>query len=163
MNAAPKTLRHLSDLQEAGLTSADKRAALEKVAAHYAVAITPEMAGLIDRADPHDPIARQFVPDAAELERRRRSAPTRSATTRTPGRRHRASLSRPRAAEAHARLPGLLPLLLPPRDGRPRPPRRCRAEALDAALAYIAAHPEIWEVILTGGDPLMLSPRRLGR
>jgi lysine 2,3-aminomutase len=33
--------------------------------------------------------------------------------------------------------------------------------ALDAALAYIAAHPEIWEVVLTGGDPFMLSPRRL--
>ena len=33
--------------------------------------------------------------------------------------------------------------------------------ALDAALAYIRAHPEIWEVILTGGDPLVLSPRRL--
>src|SRR5262249_14244972 len=33
--------------------------------------------------------------------------------------------------------------------------------ALDAAIAYIAAHPEIWEVILTGGDPLVLSARRL--
>ena len=33
--------------------------------------------------------------------------------------------------------------------------------ALDAALGYIRAHPEIWEVILTGGDPLILSPRRL--
>ena len=32
---------------------------------------------------------------------------------------------------------------------------------LDAALAYIAAAPQVWEVILTGGDPLMLSPRRL--
>jgi len=32
--------------------------------------------------------------------------------------------------------------------------------ALDAALAYIAAHPEIWEVILTGGDPFMLPARR---
>jgi lysine 2,3-aminomutase len=29
------------------------------------------------------------------------------------------------------------------------------------ALDYIRARPEIWEVILTGGDPLMLSPRRL--
>jgi lysine 2,3-aminomutase len=29
------------------------------------------------------------------------------------------------------------------------------------ALGYIRAHPDIWEVILTGGDPLMLSPRRL--
>jgi lysine 2,3-aminomutase len=34
-------------------------------------------------------------------------------------------------------------------------------EALEAALAYIASHAEIWEVILTGGDPLVLSPRRL--
>ena len=33
---------------------------------------------------------------------------------------------------------------------------------LDAALAYVHAHPEIWEVILTGGDPLVLSARRLG-
>jgi lysine 2,3-aminomutase len=32
---------------------------------------------------------------------------------------------------------------------------------LEAALAYIRAHPEIWEVILTGGDPLVLSPRRI--
>jgi lysine 2,3-aminomutase len=31
----------------------------------------------------------------------------------------------------------------------------------DAALSYIQNHPEIREVILTGGDPLMLSPRRL--
>lgn len=34
--------------------------------------------------------------------------------------------------------------------------------ALDQALAYIADHSEIWEVILTGGDPLTLSDRRLG-
>ena len=33
---------------------------------------------------------------------------------------------------------------------------------LDAAIAYIEAHPEIWEVVLTGGDPFVLSPRRLG-
>ena len=32
---------------------------------------------------------------------------------------------------------------------------------LDAAYAWFAAHPEVTEVILTGGDPLMLSPRRL--
>jgi lysine 2,3-aminomutase len=33
--------------------------------------------------------------------------------------------------------------------------------ALDKALAYVENHPEIWEVILTGGDPLVLSARRL--
>ena len=35
------------------------------------------------------------------------------------------------------------------------------AHALAEAFAYIAARPEIWEVILTGGDPLVLSVRRL--
>ena len=74
MNVAPKTLRRLSDLEETGLATTDKRAALERVAAQYAVAITPAMAELIDRADPHDPIARQFVPDAAELEHPGRGA-----------------------------------------------------------------------------------------
>jgi lysine 2,3-aminomutase len=32
---------------------------------------------------------------------------------------------------------------------------------LEAALAYIAAQPEIFEVILTGGDPFVLSIRRI--
>ena len=36
------------------------------------------------------------------------------------------------------------------------------AADIEAALAYIAAHEEIREVILTGGDPLSLSDRRLG-
>jgi lysine 2,3-aminomutase len=34
-------------------------------------------------------------------------------------------------------------------------------KALAAALDYIARTPQIWEVILTGGDPLLLPPRRL--
>ena len=34
--------------------------------------------------------------------------------------------------------------------------------AFAAALAYVGARSEIWEVVLTGGDPLTLSPRRLG-
>ena len=68
MNAAPKTLRRLAELNDAGLAPTDQRVALERVAAQYAVAITPAMTELIDRTDPHDPIARQFVPDAAELD-----------------------------------------------------------------------------------------------
>jgi lysine 2,3-aminomutase len=36
------------------------------------------------------------------------------------------------------------------------------ADELAVAMGYIASHPEIWEVIVTGGDPLILSPRRLG-
>ena len=42
-----------------------------------------------------------------------------------------------------------------------RAAKPCRPDELAAALAYIRGRPEIWEVILTGGDPLMLAPRRL--
>jgi len=62
-----KTKRVLTDLCEGGLLPDARLAELEKVAARYAVAITPAMADLIDPADPHDPIARQFVPDLREL------------------------------------------------------------------------------------------------
>ena len=41
---------------------------LADIAAKYPVAITPEIAALIDPDDPNDPIARQFVPSEAELD-----------------------------------------------------------------------------------------------
>ena len=161
MNAAPKTLRHLSDLENAGLVPPDKRAALEKVAARYAVAITPAMAELIDHADNADPIARQFVPDAAELETRSEEH------------------ADPIGDEAHSPLEGIVHrypdrvlLKLTPicavycrfcfrREMVGPGAKPLTAQQLDAALGYIETHPDIWEVILTGGDPLVLSARRL--
>ncbi len=62
-----RTLRSAVDLVDAGLIPPDAAAEAARVAARYAVAVTPEIAALIDTADPHDPIARQFVPDAREL------------------------------------------------------------------------------------------------
>lgn len=159
MNAAPKTLRHLSELDDAGLIANEKRATLEKVAARYAVAVTPAMAALI--AEPQDPIARQFVPDAAELF----SAP---GETADPIGDHDHS---PVEGIVH-RYPDRVLLKLTPvcavycrfcfrremvgPDAKPLTPRQ-----LNEALDYIAAHREIWEVILSGGDPLVLSARRL--
>src|SRR5579871_65064 len=64
-----RRLRRAADLVAAGLAPAARLAELERVAARYAVSLTPEIAELIDPADPCDPIARQFVPDPAELER----------------------------------------------------------------------------------------------
>ena len=61
-----KTLRTVADLHAAGLLPAGAAPELERVPARYAVAITPDMADLIDRANPADPIARQFVPDPSE-------------------------------------------------------------------------------------------------
>ena len=121
---------------------AERVAALEDVAARYAVAITPAMAELIDPADAHDPIARQFVPDAAELDPRpeERADPIGDDVHEVvagPG----PPLPRPRAPEAGLGLRRLLPLLLPPRDGRAGRGAHCRPTALAAALAYIRAIP----------------------
>ena len=161
MNAAPKTLRHLSDLEEAGLTLAEKRAALERVAAQYAVAITPALAELIDRADPNDPIARQFVPDAAELETRPEEradpigddahSPVEGVVHRYPDR---VLLKLTHVCAVYCRFCFRREMIGP--AAAPLTPKQ-----LDSALDYIAAHPEIWEVVLTGGDPLVLSARRV--
>ena len=64
------TLRQPHELIGADLAPRSALAELSQVAARYAVAITPAMAALIDRGDPDDPIARQFVPDARERESR---------------------------------------------------------------------------------------------
>jgi lysine 2,3-aminomutase len=155
-------LRDPAALLAAGLIPADRLAELERVAARYAVALTPDMAALIDPSDPHDPIARQFVPDAAELQ---------SYEGETPD---------PIGDGAHSPLDGIVHrypdrVLLKLVHVCPVYCRFCfRREmvgpgrrqslsraALDTALDYIRTHREIWEVILTGGDPLILSPRRL--
>ncbi|MCX7314766.1 MAG: lysine-2,3-aminomutase-like protein [Hyphomicrobiales bacterium] len=161
MNAAPKTLRHLSELEQAGLTAADKRAALEKVAAQYAVAITPGVATLIDPNDPHDPIARQFVPDPAELDVQPEEradpigdhahSPVEGIVHRYPDR---VLLKLTHVCAVYCRFCFRREMIGP--DATP-----LTETQIDAALAYIAAHPEIWEVVLTGGDPLVLSARRL--
>ena len=42
-----------------------------------------------------------------------------------------------------------------------RPPAGLSPAQLDAALGYLEAAPRLWEVILSGGDPLLLSADRL--
>jgi lysine 2,3-aminomutase len=156
----PATLRRPAELAEAGLIPPKRVAALEEVAARYAVAITPAMAALIDRTDPADPIGRQFVPDAREL------------VTMLDER------ADPIGDGAHEVAPGLIHrypdrVLLKLVSACAVYCRFCfrretvgqgdglsRAE-LGAALEYIRAHAELWEVIVSGGDPLVASPRRL--
>ena len=161
MNAAPKTLRHLSDLQQAGLAPVDQHAALAKVAAQYAVAITPAMAALIDRTDPHDPIALQLVPDPAELNAStgetadpigdRAHSPVPGVVHRYPDR---VLLKLTGVCAVYCRFCFRREMVGP--SAKPLTPQQ-----VDAAFDYIEHHPEIWEVILSGGDPLVLSARRL--
>src|SRR6516162_6349723 len=62
------TLREPKDIVARGFVPADDLAVLERVASRYAVAVTPDLAALINASDPDDPIARQFIPSAAELD-----------------------------------------------------------------------------------------------
>ena len=134
---------------------------LAEVAARYAVAITPAMADLIDPADPLDPIARQFVPDARELEQSPQESrdpigddafsPVEGIVHRYPDR---VLLKIVNACAVYCRFCFRREMVGPGRGG-------LSPAALAGALDYIRAHPEIWEVILSGGDPLVLSARRI--
>jgi lysine 2,3-aminomutase len=154
-----RTLRTPQHLVDAGLVAPDRLAELEGVAARYAVAITPAVAELIPD---NDPIARQFVPAAAELEQTpdERADPIGDdAHTPVEGIVHRypdrVLLKANHACAVYCRFCFRREMVGP--DGvRPLSP-----EQLDAAMAYIAGRPEVWEVIVTGGDPLILSVRRL--
>jgi lysine 2,3-aminomutase len=162
MNAL-RPIRTAGELVGAGLLRPEDEAGIERVAERYAVAITPAMAALIDPSDPADPIARQFVPDAAELEitpEERQDpigdlahSPVEGIVHRYPDR---VLLKAVHVCPVYCRFCFRREMVGPQGLGTLTP------EAMDRAFAYIADHAEIWEVILTGGDPLVLSPRRLG-
>ena len=157
-----KTLRATHELVGAGLIKDAATEALAPVMARYATAITPAIAALIDRNDPADPIALQFVPSAAEAETKphenedpigdERHSPVRGIVHRY---RDRVLLKLTHVCPVYCRFCFRREMVGPGEDQVLSP------DALETALAYIAAHPEIWEVILTGGDPFMLSPRRI--
>ena len=154
-----RTLRSAAQLIEAGLVPDSARAALNQVAARYATAIPPALARLIEATD--DPIHRQFVPDPAEIVTAPHESPD------------------PIADDALSPVKGVVRrypdrALLKPTLACPVYCRFCfRREhvgpgggvlteaELDDAIGWIEAEPEIREVIVTGGDPLILSPRRL--
>ncbi len=159
MQETRRTFRTTDDLVTAGLIEPDAHPEIDAVGRRYAVAITPTMRSLIKRPD--DAIGRQFIPHAAELI----GAPHES--------------SDPIADDALSPIKGVVhrypdrallkPLLICPvycrfcfRREHVGPDGGLLTEAeLRAAYDWFAARPAIREVILTGGDPLMLSPRRL--
>ncbi len=146
-------------LIDAGLVPATDRTILDAVATKYAVAVPEALRRLIGRAD--DPIGRQFIPHPDELliaPHERADPIGDDALSPVPGIVHR-----------YADRALLKPLLICP--------TYCRFcfrrehvgpgggllpdQDLHTAYKWLHDHPAIREVILTGGDPLMLSPRRL--
>lgn len=155
----PRPITSVAGLLSAGLADAAQAATLEQVAAEFRIRLTPAMQRAAADA-PSGPVAAQFTPDARELLIRAEEladpigdqahSPTPGLTHRYPDR---VILHVTRSCAVYCRFcfrrevvgeDGALP----------------EAE-LAAALDYIARTPAIREVILTGGDPLVLSARRL--
>lgn len=154
-----KTLRTAQDLVAAGIINAQEQPLITAVAEKYAVAISAQLAAELQ----HPGISQQFVPSAAELNT--------SAS----------DMADPIGDQAHLALKGLIHrypdrCLLQPVTVCPVYCRFCfrretvgqgnaslSAAELAACYAYIQGHPEIWEVILSGGDPLILKPKQLSK
>jgi len=156
------SLRSADDLRAAlSLTDGEYQAAQRAEASGLPLSITPHYLSLIDRNDPSCPIRRQVVPAPQE------------------GEPSLGDLRDPLGEEAHEAAPELI-VRYPDRalllstdrcavycrfctrsrmvgaGGGPRSLKR-----LEPALEYLRAHPEIKDVIISGGDPLAMGTRRL--
>ena len=141
--------------------SSKQQAKLHLVSLKYPFAITPYYLSLIDPANPADPVRAQAVPVAEEL------------TMAGEG------LEDPLAEHEHSVVPGLVHrypdrVLMVLTDICPMLCRHCTRKRewrtgvwtrshveVQAMLDYIRWHPEVRDVIISGGDPLTLSTARL--
>jgi lysine 2,3-aminomutase len=157
----PQRLTTPKDLVEAGLIAPERLHELEAVAERYAIGLTPALATLIRPDDPSDPIALQFVPDPRELIRDPAErddpigddamSPVKGLVHRYPDR---VLIKLVAVCAVYCRFCF--------RRERVGPGSGALSAAeFAAALDYVRANAGIWEVILTGGDPLTLSPRRI--
>jgi lysine 2,3-aminomutase len=157
-----RTLREPNELVAHDLAPIAALTDLNRVASRYAIAVTPDIAQLIDSGDPNDPIARQFIPSADELVMQPTEradpigdeaySPVAGIVHRYPDR---VLFKIVHVCAVYCRFCFRREMVGPGRD------TALSASAYADALNYIRGNREIWEVILTGGDPLVLSVRRL--
>lgn len=160
-----KKITKASQLVQVGLIDSQKLQAIEKVAEKFSISLTPQVLEIIKTGSDSDKAAilQQFLPTEQEL-----------LVTAIESK-------DPIGDDIYTKVKGIVHrnpdrCLLIPISVCPVYCRFCfRREKVGAnnkalseselkgALTYIAEHKEIWEVILTGGDPLMLNPKKLGQ
>jgi lysine 2,3-aminomutase len=153
-------VRHAGDLASLPLSPAE-RAAVQEAAANHKVRAPKAYLDLIDWNDPADPIRLQVIPQPQELIEQ-------EGELDDPIADHEFSPV-PRLTHRHADRVLLFPTYQCAvycrfcfrKESLTSIGRGYSREALEPALAYIAEHPEIREVILTGGDPLSLPDKAL--
>jgi len=154
-------LTSAAQLEQFMTLTADEQAGCAHAGQKLALAITPYFFNLIDRNDPDCPIRKQVIPRAAE------SVVSEEETLDSLG------------EDAHSPVPGLVHrypdrVLFLVTDRCAAYCRYCTRSRLvsnaqdynfhpeyEQGLRYIEAHPEIRDVLLSGGDPLLLSDKKL--
>ncbi|MDZ7270176.1 MAG: KamA family radical SAM protein [candidate division KSB1 bacterium] len=131
---------------------------LERVARHFKIRITPYYLSLIKSKG--DPLYKQVVPDVRELEDSQlfedplaedRDSPVNNIVHRYPDR---CLFLISHVCASYCRFCT--------RKRKVGDPSKISMKYIDEGLDYIAQHPEIRDVILSGGDPLLLSDEMLG-
>ncbi len=147
-------IRELTELEALGLLTSEETERLRSVTERHPMSVTPYYLSLIDWSDPHDPIRKMAIPSDGEL------SPIGSydtsgerENTKLPGLQHKYTktalvLVTNRCAVYcrhcfRKRLVGL--------------PSEEILKRFEDAAGYITEHREINNVLLTGGDPLVLS------
>ncbi|MCU0827814.1 MAG: lysine-2,3-aminomutase-like protein [Tabrizicola sp.] len=158
MKPGPVTsdLTNLDALEAAGMTDPAEREMLEEVASAFRVRVTADMAAVGSEG-----VRAQFAPDIRELSvlpeemvdpiGDEAHAPVPGLTHRYPDR---AILHATKVCEVYCRFCF--------RRETVGEAGHLGAAEFEAVLDYLRATPAVREVILTGGDPLVLSARRLG-
>ncbi len=153
-----KRVRYWRSLEQVSHLSERERQALAPVAARYKFRANSYYLKLIDWDDPDDPIRRIVIPQTAELRSfGHLDASNEVANYVAPATQHKYAstvlLLCNEVCGAYCRFCFRKRLFMDENDET--------ATDLTAGIDYIRRHPEVTNVLLTGGDPLLLSTRRL--
>lgn len=151
-------MKYIKDIRTLEQLPLEQRAALARVSERYAFRVNDYYLGLIDWSDPHDPIRKIVIPDEGELEEggaldasmEAANTPQRGVQHKYP---HTVLLLCNEVCGAYCRYCFRKRLFMDDND----------EVSIDVSegLRYIAEHKEVTNVLLTGGDPLLMSTRRL--
>ena len=151
-------MRYIKKLEDIPQLTEAERTALQPVADAYAFRVSDYYLKLIDWSDPNDPIRQLVIPRPDELnDWGALDASNEAANTVMRGVQHKypdtALLLCNEVCGAYCRYCFRKRLFMNDNDEA--------SKDLSEGIEYIRTHPEITNVLLTGGDPLLLSTRRL--
>ena len=154
----PKRVKYVRKLDQVEQLSPDQRDRLGPVAARYVFRANDYYLGLIDWDDPQDPIRQLIIPREEELsEWGTLDASNEESITVAQGVQHKYTdtvlLLCNEVCGAYCRYCFRKRLFMDDNDEA--------TNDVSEGLAYIAANPQVTNVLLTGGDPLLMSTRRL--